>query len=157
MFLIYRCKDWVQRLRRDDLMKKDVKLLYSSGGYHLCSDHFENSQFMNANEKKRLIWSAVPSIFNIPNPPPTVTPKRRQPTKRSVTSEQHQSASKKSKVSGMYCATILFYKWIEYSCYRLNQFTFCCSCTVLCNCVLLVFSLYSVHVWVCMIKCIQWN
>jgi len=37
MFLIYRCKDWVQRLRRDDLMKKDVKLLYSSGVCIICT------------------------------------------------------------------------------------------------------------------------
>ena len=65
-----RCKEWVQRSRRQDLLNKDVAKLYRN--CHLCSDHFEESQFMNAQEKKRLIWNAVPSVFNAISDPQAV-------------------------------------------------------------------------------------
>ena len=31
---------------------------------------------MNANTKNKLVWCAVPTLFNVPNPPQKVTPKR---------------------------------------------------------------------------------
>ena len=48
-------------------------------GYYLCSKHFEPSQFTVPNEKKRLNWNAVPTLFDVPNPPPSVTIKRKLP------------------------------------------------------------------------------
>jgi hypothetical protein len=35
----------------------------------MCSDHFEDSQFMNCVTKEKLRWDAVPTIFSVPNPP----------------------------------------------------------------------------------------
>ena len=40
------------------------------------------------SEKKSLVWNALPSIFDVPNPPPTVTPTRKPPKRRKVTVEQ---------------------------------------------------------------------
>ena len=37
--------------------------------------HFEDNQFMNPAMKNRLIHNAVPTMFDIPNPPPKLTPK----------------------------------------------------------------------------------
>jgi len=46
----------------------------------LCDKHFEESQFMNSS-KKQLVWNAVPSVFAVPNPPPSVSLKRKLPTR----------------------------------------------------------------------------
>ena len=43
--------------------------------YTICANHFEDNQFMNSAMKNRLIHNAVPIIFDIPNPPPKLTPK----------------------------------------------------------------------------------
>ena len=91
-----RCKEWVQRSRRQDLLNKEIAKLYRN--YHLCSDHFEESQFMNAQEKKRLIWNAVPSIFNVPNPPPSVTLKWRLPDRKPL--DRVSSSAKKRRLTG---------------------------------------------------------
>ena len=64
------------------------------GAYRLCGKHFEDSQFMNPKIKKSLIHNAVPTIFDVPNPPKTVTPKRSLPEKRSSKSEQPQKKRK---------------------------------------------------------------
>lgn len=87
-FSTHRCKDWIQRIRREDLLKKDIKMFYCSG-YFLCSDHFEDSHFMNVSEKKKLIWSAVPFIFKVPNPLPSVTSSRLPRTKDLIPEQQH--------------------------------------------------------------------
>ncbi|PVD20610.1 hypothetical protein C0Q70_18767 [Pomacea canaliculata] len=58
-------------------------------GYFLCSDHFEDSHFMNVSEKKKLIWSAVPFIFKVPNPLPSVTSSRLPRTKDLIPEQQH--------------------------------------------------------------------
>ena len=55
---------------------------YINRNCYLCSEHFEDSQFMNASTKDRLNWKAVPTKFNVPNPPQKVAPKRKLPTKR---------------------------------------------------------------------------
>ena len=91
-----RCKEWVHRSRQQDLLNKDIAKLYRN--YNLCSDHFEESQFMNAQEKKRLIWNAVPAIFNVPNPPSSVTLKRRLPDRKPV--HRLSSSAKKRKLTG---------------------------------------------------------
>ena len=44
----------------------------------LCAEHFEDSQFMNMLHN-RLIWNAVPTRFDVPNPPPSVSCKRPPP------------------------------------------------------------------------------
>ena len=41
--------------------------------YTVCANHFEDNQFMNPAMKNRLIHNAVPTIFDIPNPPPNYT------------------------------------------------------------------------------------
>ena len=43
--------------------------------YTVCANHFEDNQFMNPAMKNRLIHNAVPTIFDIPNLPPKLTPK----------------------------------------------------------------------------------
>ena len=68
-----RCKKWVQNTRREDIRHLSVQKLYS---YELCSNHFEESQFTNKEKKNRLIRTAIPTLFNVPNPPPIVTPAR---------------------------------------------------------------------------------
>ena len=66
-----RCKKWVQNIRRDDIRQTPLHKLCH---LHLCSNHFEDSQFMNKNTKSKLIWNAVPTLFDVPNPPPKITP-----------------------------------------------------------------------------------
>ena len=60
-------------MRREDIRHLSVQKLYN---YELCSDHFEESQFTNKEKKNRLIRTAIPTLFNVPNPPPMVTPAR---------------------------------------------------------------------------------
>jgi len=38
---------------------------------------------MNKDSRNKLVWNAVPTKFAIPNPPPSVTSKRRLPADRS--------------------------------------------------------------------------
>jgi len=66
---------WVQNTRRQDLLGKTAAEL-SKGGYRMCTLHFELSQLTVPQEKKRLNWNAVPTIFDVPNPPPKITPGR---------------------------------------------------------------------------------
>ena len=68
-----RCKKWVQNCRREVLRHIPVKKLFE---YQLCSNHFEDSQFMNKETKSKLIWNAVPTLFDVLNPPVKVTPSR---------------------------------------------------------------------------------
>ncbi|XP_035220563.1 uncharacterized protein LOC118193561 [Stegodyphus dumicola] len=43
----------------------------------ICLDHFEESQFESlCKDRKKLRKTAVPTLFSIPNPPPSVTDKR---------------------------------------------------------------------------------
>ena len=66
-----RCKKWVQNLRREDIIHTPLHKLCH---FQLCSNHFEDSQFMNKNTKSKLIWNAVPTLFDVPNPPARITP-----------------------------------------------------------------------------------
>ena len=77
---LFRCRKWIQNSRRQDLLNKPLEKIGKWGsGYYLCSKHFEPSQFTVPNEKKRLNWNAVPTLFDVPNPPPSVTIKRKLP------------------------------------------------------------------------------
>ena len=80
IYLYYRCKKWRINSRGEHLDKLTVKQLHQNR--RLCAAHFENSQFMNINKRDKLTPKAIPTIFNVPNPPTTITPKRADPQKR---------------------------------------------------------------------------
>ena len=87
-----RCRKWVQNSQRDDLRNIPTKKLYN---YELCSMHFEDSQFKNKQKRNRFIETAIPTLFDVPNPPPKITPKHklkeRKPTEQ-VPQEEPLSA-----------------------------------------------------------------
>ena len=66
--------------RIEDLLPKSSEQLFKN--CKLGSDHFEDSQFMNADQKISLVHNALPTLFHIPNPPQKVTIKRKLPTRR---------------------------------------------------------------------------
>lgn len=70
-----RCKTWIVRSRRQDLLTKGTD--YVTRNCQLCAVHFESSQFMNAVECNKLVWNAIPSLFDVPNPPPKIESSRR--------------------------------------------------------------------------------
>jgi hypothetical protein len=101
-------------MRREDLQKQDFARFYNAG-YYLCADHFEESQFMNATQRNSLIWNAVPSIFNIPNPPPAVTPSRQLPTKRGLLPDHKPARKRRRRKLDLYflcCSTLIFIVYI---------------------------------------------
>ena len=69
----FRSKQWVINLRREDLMPYSTEKLNRQ--YTVCANHFEDNQLMNPAMKNRLIHNDLPTIFDIPNPPPKLTPK----------------------------------------------------------------------------------
>ena len=89
-----RCKKWVQNTRHEDIRNIPSHKLYS---YELCSNHFEDSQFTDKEKKNRLIRNAVPTLFNVPNPPSKVTPTRSLKVRQLRTQKkkdiQHSEAS----------------------------------------------------------------
>ena len=48
----------------------------------LCSDHFEDSEFVDPKQKTRLKPTAVPTLFTVKNAPPQLASRRRCPTER---------------------------------------------------------------------------
>ena len=77
-----RCKRWVINSRTQSLDCKTTSELHE--GYLLCAEHFQSSQFMNAEKRCSLIHSAVPTIFSIPNPPKHLASIRGDPSVRVV-------------------------------------------------------------------------
>ncbi|XP_033502419.2 uncharacterized protein LOC117269502 [Epinephelus lanceolatus] len=78
-----RCARWVHNLRNASLEGISTQQLHQS--YRVCSGHFHSSQFKRPSDVHAgLIWSAVPTRVNVPNPPPTlaVEKKRKPPKKR---------------------------------------------------------------------------
>jgi len=69
LIVVFRCRKWLVNCRRKDLDCHMKKLSHLRANYRLCSDHFEESQFMNMKTKDRLTWNAVPTLFEVPNPP----------------------------------------------------------------------------------------
>ena len=59
---------WVQNMRRGNWKPTDSSCL--------CEKHFEDSQFESHREDgwKKLIPNAIPTLFDIPNPPLMITP-----------------------------------------------------------------------------------
>jgi hypothetical protein len=76
-----RCKRWVVNSRTQSL--DGMSSLVLNAGYLLCSEHFESSQFINADTRCSLIHNAVPTIFSVPNPPKRLASARGEPPARS--------------------------------------------------------------------------
>lgn len=85
--MICRCKKWVINSRRGDLDHLSAEQL--NRNYRLCSNHFEESQFMNKIQKNRLIWNAIPTLFDVPNPPAKVTETRKTGKRRYAQEDDH--------------------------------------------------------------------
>ena len=68
-----RYKKWVQNCRRENQRCIPVKKLLNIN-YVLIT--LKTPQFMNKETKSKLIWNAVPTLFDVPNPPAKVTPSR---------------------------------------------------------------------------------
>lgn len=84
MLFFYRCKRWVVNCRRKDLDGRSSIELNES--FRLCSNHFEETMYYPTNVGgKRLILSAIPTIFDVPNPPAQVAVKRKAPAYRLFT------------------------------------------------------------------------
>jgi catabolite regulation protein CreA len=80
--MYYRCKRWVINSRTQSLDGKTCCELHEK--YLLCAEHFEPSQFMNAEKRSSLIHNAVPTIFSVPNPPKRLASSRVDPSARAV-------------------------------------------------------------------------
>ena len=74
-----RWKRWIQYSRRADLMDKSFE--YCNKYIAFCPIHFERSQFMN-DKRNKLIFNAVPTLFDVPNQPPPATISRPLPNRR---------------------------------------------------------------------------
>ena len=86
----------MQLCRREDLRNKSAKYLYNN--CTLCADHFEADQFLNKDRRDKLTWTAVPTVFAVPNAPKLLAPKRRAPLMRSTVELHH--TEKRVKKSG---------------------------------------------------------
>ena len=75
-----RCRRWVINCRRDDLIKRSTE--YLSSNCNLCTFHFEGNQYTDESRQK-LIKDAIPTIFDVPNPPKKVATKRKNNRERS--------------------------------------------------------------------------
>ena len=75
-----RCMKWIVNVRRDDLNLSNVKHKY------LCSTHFETRAYVCPTDiaQSSLVEGAFPTLFQCPNPPPSLTPKRPPPRERST-------------------------------------------------------------------------
>lgn len=51
---------WTRNCKTEYLADK----LTRPNSYRVCEIHFENSMFLNRNTRNRLIYNAVPTIFN---------------------------------------------------------------------------------------------
>ena len=52
---------------------------------------------MTALKREKLIWNAVPTLFDVPNPPTPVTPVRTDPQKRKDAFVEPSSTARKRK------------------------------------------------------------
>ena len=75
----FRCRQWIQNTRRADLRDKNPVYCYKN--LRLCGEHFEDSAFHNTTKRNRLKKDAIPTIFNVPNPPALLASKRKLPNR----------------------------------------------------------------------------
>ena len=109
LLLTCRCQRWVQASRRDDLRDKSTE--YLSANCKLCADHFEPSQFMNSQIRKKLVWNAVPTVFQVPNPPKRIDGGRKPPKKRKIAVNPRlpMSVAKRKKIQSKNGCCFVFY------------------------------------------------
>ena len=89
--MCFRSEKWRINCRGGHLDHLSPKQLHTK---RLCSAHFESSQFTN-HLKNRLIWNAVPTLFDVPNPPQQLSLKRK---KRKIDhSKDHEISAEKGK------------------------------------------------------------
>ncbi len=70
-----RCRKWIQNTRRADLVGRSSSYCYMN--LRLCQTHFEEGMFLRP-DKSLLVRTALPTLFDVPNPPPRVGIHRRQ-------------------------------------------------------------------------------
>jgi hypothetical protein len=70
-----RAKRWAINIRREDLVDKSPE--YLNRNCYVCGEHFEGPMFLN-DLRNRLHHTAVPTIVDVPNPPPKVFATRRK-------------------------------------------------------------------------------
>lgn len=64
VFKFYRCREWAERCNILDLYEK-IGTLQFYKSCRICSDHFDPKYIVFDGRKKRLLYCAVPQIFNI--------------------------------------------------------------------------------------------
>ncbi|ELT97802.1 hypothetical protein CAPTEDRAFT_210203 [Capitella teleta] len=75
------CATWVHNTRRNDLNCKTAVQLCKT--YVVCSEHFEDNQFMNIPKRNSLIPNAIPTVVaNVRNPPKLIASTRKPPKER---------------------------------------------------------------------------
>jgi hypothetical protein len=89
---------WVQLSRRDDLRDKSAEYFHAI--CRLCAKHFEDGQFYNAAAKTRLLPYAVPTLFDVPNPPRLLHSSRRILGKRAAFPAAVQKAKRQRTKPG---------------------------------------------------------
>lgn len=108
--LIDRSRQWVINCRRADLDKKSTEAL--NRGNVLCSEHFEPSLVIKTKTKQLLRRDAIPTLFKVSNPPPSVTPSRPAPKERICeipsTSTQNLSEAHSSSYSHEQDSPLIF-------------------------------------------------
>lgn len=119
---------WVQLSRRDDLRNKSTEYLYAN--CRLCEKHFEDSQFYYAPTKTRLLPYAVPTLFDVPDPPPLICSRNRTLRKRSAPQATLANVKRQKKNRGnifafLPCKTKLVYMiWIKVTSSFLKTFRY---------------------------------
>ena len=127
--MFHRCKRWVQNCRRQDLIGKSP--LYLQKNCSICNVHFERSQFMDATRDNcNLIWNAVPTIFDVPNPPKPLEIKRPLPQRKTLTAKRRL---KKGSCDNRKCFCI--YQVNLFKCLFVCLFVCILLCVCICKCV----------------------
>ena len=68
---LVRCKQWVQNCRREDLLGKSSA--YLAKNCFVCAEHFESQCFPKFKHiRGRMSKGEIPTLFDIPNPPPNI-------------------------------------------------------------------------------------
>jgi hypothetical protein len=78
-FAFHRAERWAINVRRDDLINQPPE--YLNKNCFVCAEHFENSMFLN-DLHNRLQPTAIPTLVDVPFPPPTVFSSRCKPTRK---------------------------------------------------------------------------
>ena len=92
IFICLRCKKWIINTRREDLLNRNPDDVRKAGGV-LCAHHFEANQFMNPQSRNKLMPNALPTMFDVPNPPVKCQMKRKLPTRVPVENRHEPSGN----------------------------------------------------------------